>query len=406
MTYLTHDIPVAGGLLRVAEWRPDGFAPGDAGRAGYAPGDAGRAGFAAGDAGRAGFTPGGDEVPLIVALHGMTGSHLSWQHLAAQLPHARIIAPDLRGRGRSADLPGPYGIAGHVADLLAVVAALRLTPEASPATLIGHSLGAFVAVAALREAPQLFGRAILADGGLPLTVPLNLRDDDLVEAVMGVAVARRTELTFTSKQIYRKFWRLHPGFAASWSDELGVMADYDLTETIAADGSLQYRPVSSREAIEADARELYGSHAILAALAAAGAGGGMGAASAGGGMAAAGAGGGMGAAGAGGDGVAAGAGGGTGAAGANGDSESPGHPGAGNGTTTSPRPRVTVLTAARGLLNETPGVYSPREIAAWQAEFSWVEFVEVPNVNHYSLVLSARGAKAVAREYNRTLIPA
>ena len=32
-----------------------------------------------------------------------------------------LLAPDLRGRGRSAKLPGPYGIAAHIDDLIKVL---------------------------------------------------------------------------------------------------------------------------------------------------------------------------------------------------------------------------------------------------------------------------------------------
>ncbi|GGF24584.1 alpha/beta fold hydrolase [Subtercola lobariae] len=324
MTYSTHDIPVSGGLLRVGEWRPD----------------ATRAHSSA--------LP-NDEAPIVIALHGMTGSHLSWQFLAAALPEARIIAPDLRGRGRSAELPAPYGISQHVDDLTAVMSAMQLLKplEGRSLTVIGHSLGAFVGVEAIRQLPGVFGRALLADGGLPLTVPLNIDDDDLVEAVLGVAVARRTELTFTSLAIYRKFWRLHPGFASGWSDELGLVADYDLAEVVADDGSVHYRPVSSREAIEVDARELYGSHAIRGALCDL--------------------------------------------------RDKLAHE-------NTLVPAITVLTAPRGLLNESPGVYSERELAGWKAELPFLTFTEVPNVNHYSMVLSARGATAIAKEFRTSLV--
>ncbi|UFS60159.1 alpha/beta fold hydrolase [Subtercola endophyticus] len=314
MTYLTYDIPVAGGPLRVGEWRPENTTE------------------SAGDA------------PVILALHGMTGSHLSWQFLAAEFAEARIIAPDLRGRGLSAELAEPYGIAQHVADVRAIVEALRLDSgdHRRDLVIVGHSLGAFVGLSVLRAMPSVFSRAFFADGGLPLTVPLNIDDVDLVEAVLGLAVARRTELTFTSKALYRKFWRLHPGLAAAWSERLGLMADYDLVEILAADGSLRYRPVSRREAIEADARELYGSHAIRELLTGFGEGG-------------------------------------------------------------ADAPTISVLTAPRGLLNEAPGVYSESELAGWKSEFPFITFVEVPNVNHYSLVLAAKGASAIAAELRRAL---
>ena len=61
---------------------------------------------------------------VVVAVHGITASHMAWQAVArALLADAGIcvLAPDLRGRGRSAGLPGPHGVAAHVADLLALL---------------------------------------------------------------------------------------------------------------------------------------------------------------------------------------------------------------------------------------------------------------------------------------------
>ncbi|CAN5376932.1 hypothetical protein BH09ACT6_BH09ACT6_18340 [soil metagenome] len=290
MTVFTHDIPVHGGSLRVGEWRPEN-----------------------------------PDAPTIVALHGMTGSHLAWQFLADQLPEFRIVAPDLRGRGRSAALPGPFGLESHARDIAAVVAALEL----GGAIVVGHSVGAFAAVSALRASPGLFTRAVLADGGLPVTVPLGFTDDELVEAVLGVAAARRVEFTFSSRDMYQKFWRLHPAFSADWSHELGAYADYDLGEVASDDGAVAFRPVANPVAVDADARRLYGSHALRAMLC---------------------------------------------------DIDVP----------------VTVVTASRGLLNEAPGVYSRREVEAWKAELPSMQFVEVPDVNHHTLVLSSRGASSLA----------
>ncbi|HYO18179.1 MAG TPA: alpha/beta fold hydrolase, partial [Dermatophilaceae bacterium] len=82
--------------------------------------------------------PGDPAAPTVLAVHGITASHLAWAPIARACPTARVIAPDLRGRGRSAGLPGPYGMAHHAADLEAVIESLELPP----ALLVGHSMGA------------------------------------------------------------------------------------------------------------------------------------------------------------------------------------------------------------------------------------------------------------------------
>jgi hydroxypyruvate isomerase len=60
--------------------------------------------------------------PPVVAIHGITATHRAWPHLAAALPDRTVIAPDLRGRGRSRSLPRPVGMATHADDVAAVIA--------------------------------------------------------------------------------------------------------------------------------------------------------------------------------------------------------------------------------------------------------------------------------------------
>ena len=66
----------------------------------------------------------GDE--LIIASHGITANHLSWQRVG-QLVDERsggamsLVAVDHRGRASSADTPGPFGMAAHADDLMKVL---------------------------------------------------------------------------------------------------------------------------------------------------------------------------------------------------------------------------------------------------------------------------------------------
>ncbi|MEL6984712.1 MAG: alpha/beta hydrolase, partial [Actinomycetota bacterium] len=76
----------------------------------------------------------------VLASHGITAHHLSWQRLAELLIErswgaVSLLAVDHRGRAGSADLPGPYGPAAHGKDLIAVLDHLGI----SRAVLIGHS---------------------------------------------------------------------------------------------------------------------------------------------------------------------------------------------------------------------------------------------------------------------------
>lgn len=181
-TYATHDVVVAGGRLRVGVWEPT------------APVATG---------------PDGTPLPAVVLVHGITASHRAWPAIAAALPGRRVIAPDLRGRGRSNGLPGPYGMAAHADDVAAVVRALA----EGPAVVVGHSMGGFVSLVLTHRHPDLVERLVLVDGGLPIPLPPGVPDgatpEELVRALLGPAIERLTQ-TFPSAEAYREFWRAHP----------------------------------------------------------------------------------------------------------------------------------------------------------------------------------------------------
>ena len=299
MSYRIHDVPVDGGTLRVGDWAPDD------------PDSA---------------------APTVIAVHGITSSHQAWAVFARAMPRVRLIAPDLRGRGRSAGLPGPYGMARHAADVEAVIEALDL-PQAF---LVGHSMGGFVAIVAAHLYPDRFSGILLVDGGLPLAVPAGISRENLLEATLGPA-ARRLSMTFPDHATYLEFWKQHPAFAGDPQGEasgdlqadLADYARYDLTGT-----EPELRPSASLEAVKHDMLDLFGGGALKAAL----------------------------------------------------------------GQLSRP---VSLLTAPRGMLNETPGLYNQSEIDRWRVELPAVSIREVPDVNHYTIVMGAAGAADVAREVLR-----
>lgn len=174
--------------------------------------------------------------PTIVAVHGVTSSHLAWQWLADALPGVRIVAPDLRGRGRSNQLTGPAGLAAHADDLAALCAHLDVVPD----LVVAHSMGAFVAVVFAHRHPSLARRLVLVDGGLPLPPHPELSPDELVAAILGPTAARLS-MSFDTVDDYLAFWRRHPAFAADWSPMLERYLAYDLDHH--GDGA--YRPATS-----------------------------------------------------------------------------------------------------------------------------------------------------------------
>jgi 3-oxoadipate enol-lactonase len=83
----------------------------------------------------------------VVMLHGFPLSREIWDAQAAALARDhRIVRPDLRGMGASRVVDGPYLMSSLASDVAAVLDAIG----AQGATLVGHSLGGYVALAFAR----------------------------------------------------------------------------------------------------------------------------------------------------------------------------------------------------------------------------------------------------------------
>lgn len=198
--------------------------------------------------------------PLVLGVHGITGSHRMLAVLARQLAARDItfLAPDLRGRGASAGLPGPYGLEVHVADLVAVLGYWG----ADRAVLAGHSMGAYVVARLAAAHPGRVAGVVLIDGGLSLPVPPDSDTDAVLAAVLGPALAR-LRMKFASPEDYRNFWRRHPAFANRWNSDVAGYVDYDLA---GPPGALRSTVVEA--AVRADGRGLLDSAAAWEAVAA------------------------------------------------------------------------------------------------------------------------------------------
>ena len=79
----------------------------------------------------------------VVLIHGFPMDHSIWVHQAQSLaPHYRVIAPDLRGAGRSSVTPGKTTVEQWADDLAAMLDALKIN---EPIVLGGLSMGGYVA---------------------------------------------------------------------------------------------------------------------------------------------------------------------------------------------------------------------------------------------------------------------
>ncbi len=284
--YRTMDVPVPGGDLRVGVWEP---------------------------------SDGTDAAPSVLLIHGVTASHLSWPGVAERLPSAQVIAPDLRGRGRSNELSGQAGLAAHARDLVAVLDALGV----DRAVVVGHSMGAFVALVLGELYPDRVSRLVLVDGGLPLDVPAGLSSDEVIQLVLG-PTAERLAMRFASVDEYFDFWRAHPAFRRDWTPALEAYLAYDLVGE-----APELRPATSYATLEEDSIDQNSGTAVIDALAAL-------------------------------------------------------------------RHPTVLLTAERGLLDQVPPLYSRERLPGLLGAYPGLRHEAVDDVNHYTIVLSERGADAVA----------
>ncbi|MFD0273859.1 alpha/beta fold hydrolase [Kitasatospora sp. NPDC127111] len=165
--------------------------------------------------------------PTVVAVHGITANGLAWFEVARRLAgRATLLAPDLRGRGASRALGGPYGLTRHADDVAALITTLGL----GPTVVVGHSMGAWITALTAVRHPGLVSRVVLVDGAITFPLPEGLREEDVLAAVLGPALARLS-MTFPDRAAYRAFWRQHPAFNADWSDDIDAYTQRDLIGT-------------------------------------------------------------------------------------------------------------------------------------------------------------------------------
>ncbi|HKY36573.1 MAG TPA: alpha/beta hydrolase [Polyangiaceae bacterium] len=103
--------------------------------------------------------------PTLVLLHGFPETWWSWRHQIEVLAAAgmRVIAPDLRGAGKS-DISGPYELADLADDIRALLGVLT---NGAPTLLAGHDWGGATAWTFARRNPELVSRLVVLNSCLP-----------------------------------------------------------------------------------------------------------------------------------------------------------------------------------------------------------------------------------------------
>ncbi len=124
---------------------------------------------------------GSRDAPLVLAIPGLSANLMSFEFLGDRLDPetVQLVAIDLRGRGKSdVTQPGTYGWVNHAADIFEIADRL----EAGSFSLIGHSMGAAVVMAAAAQDATRIDRMVLVDlCGVP---------DASTAAPIGASIAR------------------------------------------------------------------------------------------------------------------------------------------------------------------------------------------------------------------------
>jgi lipase len=207
---------------------------------------------------RTDVSPGEADV-VVLAVHGISSSHMVWCPTVRELferVNPCVLAPDLRGRARSAVLPGPYGLDAHVADLLAALDDAGV----ERATLVGHSMGAYVATGLAAAHPERISGVVLLDGGLDVPSSFEADAEELVEAMVDGAL-EHAHRTYASADDYAAEWRASPAFAGDWNDDVDAYVRYQLA---GEPGAL--RPALSEPAVRADVEDLVHGDVARAAV--------------------------------------------------------------------------------------------------------------------------------------------
>lgn len=190
----------------------------------------------------------------VVALHGLTASHLNFIGIAERLAGRRaLFAPDLRGRGDSDKPQGPYGMAQHAHDVAAAMRAMGF----GPSIIAGHSMGAFVATALAAQDTSLVSGLVLIDGGFVPDAPVASSSGTSPLAALEQRIAQLRQ-SYPSRRAYKEFWQTQPHFPTEeWNSWVEAFLDYEVG------GDSPVRPKASEAGVRFDLGAAFERDAII-----------------------------------------------------------------------------------------------------------------------------------------------
>lgn len=164
----------------------------------------------------------------IVCVHGLTANAFYFQALADDLArNHRVFAYDLRGRGDSTRPEHGYSVPIHAADLAQLIDAGGLQQP----VVIGHSLGALIALYFAAHYPDKLSKLVLIDAGAPL--PWKTPEE---QPAWLTASINRLGTPIASFEEYTQRLKAAPFLGPYWNEYIGIYFQHDVLHQ--SDGSV------------------------------------------------------------------------------------------------------------------------------------------------------------------------
>lgn len=173
----------------------------------------------------------------IICIHGLTANAFCFQALADELSaDYRVIAYDLRGRGDSDKPETGYSVPIHAADLARLIDTLHIERP----VIIGHSLGALIALYFAAHYPEKISKLVLLDAGAAL--PWETPEEQPAWLTASIS---RLGLPVPSYEEYVSRLKMAPFLGPYWNEYVDIYIDHDVRRN--PDGTV--RAKAYREAI-------------------------------------------------------------------------------------------------------------------------------------------------------------
>jgi pimeloyl-ACP methyl ester carboxylesterase len=102
------------------------------------------------------YPVGRTDLPALILVHGAGGSSGIWPHQLRRLPGFRVFAIDLPAHGKSSGIP-EKSIDGYASQVLEWMGSIHI----DRAILVGHSMGAAIALTVALRAPEIISKLVL-----------------------------------------------------------------------------------------------------------------------------------------------------------------------------------------------------------------------------------------------------